>query len=278
MRGCSIPLYICGCRWCWSWFHYILVCLQVMLECAGLFHCTVYLWNGLQVMLECAGLFQPLFVVSGSCQGIEISLDSEALPFGAVVQKSSSSRKLMMLNTGDIGARFKWDHRLLRAGLHHPADRGLHLAWDGGAVRGDVPPARDQPGHPLPGTGRVHEQGFGVHSHPAKTMWGSIHLCESDVCLKLRVTQPLVSNISHASKVARYWERSELYSRTSWNMNYDSNLTDHLFPRTWSVRSRVLVRCCWPDRDVYRRRAGPRDRSLHDQRQARREEKGNVAA
>ena len=62
-------------------------------------------------MLECAGLFQPLFVVSGSCQGIEISLDSEALPFGAVVQKSSSSRKLMMLNTGDIGARFKWDHR-----------------------------------------------------------------------------------------------------------------------------------------------------------------------
>ena len=62
-------------------------------------------------MLECAGLFQPLFVVSGSCQGIEISLDSEAIPFGAVVQKSSSARKLIMVNTGDIGARFKWDHR-----------------------------------------------------------------------------------------------------------------------------------------------------------------------
>ncbi len=56
-------------------------------------------------MLECAGLFQPLFVVNGLCQGIEICLDSEAIPFGAVVQKSSSTRKLVMMNTGDIGAR-----------------------------------------------------------------------------------------------------------------------------------------------------------------------------
>ncbi len=59
----------------------------------------------LQVLLECAGLFQPLFVVSGSCHGIEILLDSEAIPFGAVVQKSSSTRTLVMSNVGDIGAR-----------------------------------------------------------------------------------------------------------------------------------------------------------------------------
>ena len=57
-----------------------------------------------EVMLECAGMSQPLFVVSGSCQGIEISLDQDSVPFGAVVQRSSSTRRIMMQNTGDIGA------------------------------------------------------------------------------------------------------------------------------------------------------------------------------
>ena len=53
----------------------------------------------------------------------------------------------------------------LRAGLHHPADRGLHLPRDGGSVRGDVPPAGDQPGHPLPGTHRLRERPSGlIHS------------------------------------------------------------------------------------------------------------------
>ena len=58
-----------------------------------------------QMLMECAGLSQPLFVVGGCCQGIEISLDTDYIPFGSVVQKSSSSRKLIMHNTGDIGAR-----------------------------------------------------------------------------------------------------------------------------------------------------------------------------
>lgn len=60
-------------------------------------------------MLECAGLSQPIFVVSGSCQGIEIQLDSDSVPFGAVVQGSCSTRKLIMHNTGDIGAAFAWN-------------------------------------------------------------------------------------------------------------------------------------------------------------------------
>ena len=60
-------------------------------------------------MLECAGLSQPLFVVSGQCQGIEITLDSESVPFGAVVLGSRSTRKLIMRNTGDIGAAFAWN-------------------------------------------------------------------------------------------------------------------------------------------------------------------------
>ena len=52
---------------------------------------------------------QPIFVVTGSCQGIEISLDGDSVPFGAVVQGSRSSRKLIMHNTGDIGAAFSWN-------------------------------------------------------------------------------------------------------------------------------------------------------------------------
>ena len=58
-----------------------------------------------QVLLECAGLSQPLFVIQGSCLGMEISLDTDAIPFGSVVQRSQSSRKIIMANTGDMNAR-----------------------------------------------------------------------------------------------------------------------------------------------------------------------------
>jgi len=60
----------------------------------------------IQVQLECAGLLQTLFVVTGSCQGLEIGLDVESVSFGAVVQNSSSTRQFILNNTGDIGARF----------------------------------------------------------------------------------------------------------------------------------------------------------------------------
>ena len=59
----------------------------------------------MQVQLECAGLLQTLFVISGSCQGLEIALDVDSVLFGAVVQSSSSTRQFIMNNTGDIGAR-----------------------------------------------------------------------------------------------------------------------------------------------------------------------------
>jgi len=58
-----------------------------------------------QVMLECSGLSRPLFVVTGSCHGIEINLDTNHIPFGAVVLQSQSCRRVLLLNTGDIGAR-----------------------------------------------------------------------------------------------------------------------------------------------------------------------------
>lgn len=58
-----------------------------------------------QVMMECAGVNLPLFVVAGSCLGMDIRLDTEAIPFGAVIQRSQSTRKLVMYNQGDMNAR-----------------------------------------------------------------------------------------------------------------------------------------------------------------------------
>ncbi|NXQ99391.1 HYDIN protein, partial [Sagittarius serpentarius] len=62
-----------------------------------------------EVMLECDGLVRSLFMVRGSCQGIHLSLDQEHLSFGAVVQQSYTSQRIIMQNTGDIGVKFKWD-------------------------------------------------------------------------------------------------------------------------------------------------------------------------
>nr|XP_051703218.1 hydrocephalus-inducing protein homolog isoform X2 [Oryctolagus cuniculus] len=62
-----------------------------------------------EVFMECVGLLRPLFLLSGCCQALEISLDQEHLPFGPVVYQTQATRRILMLNTGDVGARFKWD-------------------------------------------------------------------------------------------------------------------------------------------------------------------------
>ena len=62
-----------------------------------------------EVTLECLGTSQPLFVVTGSCHGLEILLDTSRVPFGAVTQHSESSRRILMINSGDIGASFRWE-------------------------------------------------------------------------------------------------------------------------------------------------------------------------
>lgn len=56
-----------------------------------------------EVLLECNGILCSLFMVQGCCQGIEVSLDQDHVPFGAVVQRSKASRRIIMQNTGDIG-------------------------------------------------------------------------------------------------------------------------------------------------------------------------------
>ena len=61
-----------------------------------------------EVTLECQGTSQPLFVVTGSCHGLEVSLDTDYVAFGAVVQDTTSCRKILLVNSGDIGAAFHW--------------------------------------------------------------------------------------------------------------------------------------------------------------------------
>ncbi len=56
--------------------------------------------------MEGYGQSQPLFVIKGSCHGIEITLDSNHVPFGAVVKSSQSTRRILLMNTGDIGAKY----------------------------------------------------------------------------------------------------------------------------------------------------------------------------
>ncbi|XP_032984537.1 hydrocephalus-inducing protein homolog [Rhinolophus ferrumequinum] len=64
-----------------------------------------------EVFMESMGLLRPLFILSGCCQALEISLDQEHLAFGPVIYQTQATRRILMLNTGDMGARFKWDVR-----------------------------------------------------------------------------------------------------------------------------------------------------------------------
>lgn len=58
-----------------------------------------------ELQLECLGTVRPLLVVQGCCHGIEVQLDQNHLPFGAVAKGSQVSRRIVMSNTGDMGAR-----------------------------------------------------------------------------------------------------------------------------------------------------------------------------
>ncbi|XP_072492710.1 hydrocephalus-inducing protein homolog isoform X2 [Notamacropus eugenii] len=62
-----------------------------------------------EILLEYVELLRALFLINGCCQALEIVLDQEHIPFGAVVYQAHATRRLLMMNTGDIGARFHWD-------------------------------------------------------------------------------------------------------------------------------------------------------------------------
>eukprot|EP00063_Salmo_salar_P029727 XP_014004562.1 PREDICTED: hydrocephalus-inducing protein homolog isoform X1 [Salmo salar] len=62
-----------------------------------------------ELQFECLGTVRPLLVLKGCCQGVEVKLDQDYLPFGAVAQRCKVTRRIIMQNTGDIGARFQWE-------------------------------------------------------------------------------------------------------------------------------------------------------------------------
>ncbi|KAG8437289.1 hypothetical protein GDO86_008117 [Hymenochirus boettgeri] len=62
-----------------------------------------------EVMLEVSGATQSLLVLRGCSQGLELSLDQEYISFGAVVLQCQASRRIVLSNTGELGASFQWD-------------------------------------------------------------------------------------------------------------------------------------------------------------------------
>ncbi|KYQ52600.1 Hydrocephalus-inducing protein [Trachymyrmex zeteki] len=63
----------------------------------------------IKVAFQTNSTIQPLFILRGSCIGAEFRLNKTYVPFGIVVRGCLSETKIMLLNTGDIGARFKWN-------------------------------------------------------------------------------------------------------------------------------------------------------------------------
>ena len=60
--------------------------------------------------LSVVGSKRKLLTITGSCQGIEVALESDAVPFGSICEGCRISKKLQMENSGDLGTKFKWDN------------------------------------------------------------------------------------------------------------------------------------------------------------------------
>ncbi|XP_056680687.1 hydrocephalus-inducing protein homolog isoform X2 [Monodelphis domestica] len=77
-----------------------------------------------EVLLEFTGLLRSLFLLNGCCQALEINLDQDHIPFGAVVFQAQATRRLLMINTGDIGARFHWHVKKFAPNFSIQPDKG----------------------------------------------------------------------------------------------------------------------------------------------------------
>ncbi len=60
------------------------------------------------LLIRYAGITRKLLSLAGKAQGVQISLDSDSLPFGVVVLGSQKVRKLTLENTGDISITYQW--------------------------------------------------------------------------------------------------------------------------------------------------------------------------
>lgn len=84
-----------------------------------------------EVVMEWEGLYQTLFIIQGSCLGMEITLDTFAIPFGPVMKDSQKTRKIVMSNTGDINAKFKWDIKRFQPDFSiHPVEGFITTGMD----------------------------------------------------------------------------------------------------------------------------------------------------
>lgn len=55
------------------------------------------------------GAARRLLTIQGACLGVEVTMETDCLPFGAVCEGSSVTRKLQLENSGDLVTIFKWD-------------------------------------------------------------------------------------------------------------------------------------------------------------------------
>ncbi|KAM6936867.1 hydrocephalus-inducing protein homolog [Xenentodon cancila] len=77
-----------------------------------------------ELQADFAGLLHPLLTIQGCCQDVKVRLDQDQLSFGAVVQRCQTVRKIVMMNTGDIGGRFHWKTENFPAELSITPEKG----------------------------------------------------------------------------------------------------------------------------------------------------------
>ena len=61
-----------------------------------------------KINAECAGQITALMEVRGACQGVQLEMDNDQLAFGSVNVHSRSVKRVLLSNSGDIGAKFNW--------------------------------------------------------------------------------------------------------------------------------------------------------------------------
>ncbi|XP_031371258.1 hydrocephalus-inducing protein-like [Apis dorsata] len=63
----------------------------------------------IKVALQTNSNIIPLFLVRGSCVGTDFRLNRTNIFFGTVTQDCIEESKMILMNTGDLGSRFKWN-------------------------------------------------------------------------------------------------------------------------------------------------------------------------
>lgn len=61
------------------------------------------------LLIQYAGIRKTLVSLAGKAQGFEVNLDTDSIPFGAVVLDSQKVKKLTLENAGDLTVTFQWD-------------------------------------------------------------------------------------------------------------------------------------------------------------------------